>query len=357
MTTPTSPTRSSNPLQLPIDSPDAPPGLARLLCYGKPKTRKTWWAGTASQTHRVTILDGENGTGIWNQLPPNTRQRITRIPLTTQVNRPSMSMFCALLFTKQSFIWSLAEEREVSPSLATSHPDEWFIHVNLSALTHADVLILDSWTKLSGDTALQYMHENRINPFEGKKREFDHYGYQDLVLDAMLSNINCISAHLVVIGHEQYYKFEVKDGLVKKEINRVQIISSTGKHAAKLPAAIGDVLWFEAKGPGTNSAVGSIGATGSTTIYTGATEYRDGGARTIPPAKHEFPGWGWQEYCVAAGYRIPSPAERDAPNEAFVAKRGSEFGAPAASAKAAYANPQLTTSPAASKPTFLGLRK
>lgn len=357
-----SPTSTYNPLAL--EDASASNTLARVLCYGKPKTRKTWWAGTAAKTHRVTILDGENGTGIWSQLDAASRSRITRIPLATRANRPSMAMFIAHLLREQRFIWCLEEERAISAQ--HMRPERFYIEVDLNKLTDADVLVLDSWTRLAVDTGVQYMQQNNIDQFSGKKREFDHYGTQGIILDSILANVNCIPSHLVVIAHEHVSKIKIRDGAVETEITRMHVISSSSAHASKLPAALSDVLWFEAKSPDQNRKVGSN--LGTTMIYTGSTTYRDGGARTIPPAVHEFPEWDWEAYAKASNVRIPSQAELLEPQQAFRVWQGEEFsarngGTPASSAAPSVspASPTPLKAPSASsvsaKPTFAGFGK
>jgi hypothetical protein len=280
----------------------------RMMIYGKPKTRKTAWAGTAGETHRVTILDGENGTSIFKILPESTQKNIQRIPLAGKPNAPALAMFLSLLFRQQKFLWSLTEERLIEPAYVNS--DHHYIDVDLMRLTTDDVLVIDSWTKLSADSGLQYMIDKKIDPFSGKKKEFDFYGFQDLVLDAIMGAFNCLPCHLIIVAHEQFYVHKVKEGVIIKEITRQQVVSSTGKHAAKLPATVSDMLWFESVAPG------PLSPTGNTHIYTGASEYRDGGCRNLPAGEHMFDKFGFKDFCALAGIPPAKTLTRPKP-EAF----------------------------------------
>jgi hypothetical protein len=280
----------------------------RMLIYGAPKTRKTMWAGTAGETHRVTLLDGENGAGILNVLPETTRANIQRIPLAGKPMAPALVMFCSLLFKLQKFLWSITEERLIEPQHANS--GHHYINVNLQLLTTDDVLIIDSWTKIAADSGLQYMIDRNIDPFSGKKKEFDFYSFQDLVLDAIMASFNCLPCHLIVIGHEQFHTNEIREGLVSRKVTRQQIVSSSGKHAAKVPASISDMFWFQA------ADKTQFAPFGDTNIHTGSAEYRDGGCRNIPPSTHKLSEFKFKDFCKIAGIPPATTLTRPKP-EAF----------------------------------------
>ncbi len=301
------------PISLSLNNASAPKEPLRLMLYGKPKTRKTWWAGTAGATHRVIILDGENGTGILSNLPDTSRANITRIPLAGKPYNPAMALFCSLLFKKQQFLWDMINETQVANPHSVN-PAGVYLDVSLGNLNHNDVLVVDSWTKIASDSGLQYMIDNNIDPYAGDKKQFDYYGYQDLVLDAILQAMSCLPCHLVLIGHEQYYNHKIKEGLVTREITRLQLQSSTGKHAAKLPAYVSDLLWFE-----------SGASTKDTNIVTSSSDYRDGGARTVPPATHQFSTWQFKDYAKLAGIEPASVEALAAGQKGFTAYSGQEI--------------------------------
>lgn len=267
-------------------SEDIDPKRIRVGLYGKAKTRKTWWAGTAGECYRTTFLDGENGSTILSNLTPEQAAHVQIIPLAGKPNQPSMALFCSLLFKARSFLWDIKDERMVRPQ--DIRDDRNYLDVDINRLTLNDVLVFDSWTKIASDSGISYMLQKNIDPFDGKKKDFDFYGYQDLVLDAILNGINCLPCHIIIIGHQQQYEHKTKRGIVTEKENRTQMISSTGKHAGKIPAYISDLFYFEARAD-------------DTTIYTGADDFRDGGARTIAPASKSFNTWKFKDYAAEAG--------------------------------------------------------
>lgn len=272
----------------------------RCLVYGEAKSRKTWWAATAAETHRVTILDGDNNTNILNNLPEEWKPRVQKIPLAGQPNYPAMVIFLSSLFKLKDFLWDLDKEQVTPLSLVKT--DGRYLDVSLSRMSTDDVLIIDSWTKLCTDTGVQYATSKNIDPMAGKKKEFDFYGYQDLVLDAILGAMNCLPCHLIVTGHEQFYTTKVKDGVIEKDVTKLQLVSSTGKHAAKLPAHVSDVLWFKRDGEM------------KTMIETAGNEYRAGGCASLPPAKYDFDTWKFSDYAKLAGYEPAKSLEWPYPN-------------------------------------------
>lgn len=316
----------TNLLALPIDDENALPDPARLLLYGKPKSRKTWWAGTASKTHRVIFLDGENGTAILSNVPKEQRSRITRIPLGGNTGVPAMARFMALLFKERAFLWDVTLGEQCPVQARYIKEDHHYIEVNLDALTTDDVLVADSWTKLCQDVSMEYAIQNGIDftsgqigktAQSGKDDSMDYFRYMDTVLDRVLSLTNTVPCHMVMIGHEQFYTHQVKEGIVKKEFTRLQLVSSTGKHAAKMPANFGEVFWFKAEGPKTGFP------NGLTKIDTSCSEYRDGGGRRVKAGEHVFDDWQWEQYCKEAG--IPPAKNPDNQQQAFIGYTGKQI--------------------------------
>jgi hypothetical protein len=280
----------------------------RLMIYGAAKTRKTFWAGSAGETHRVTLLDGENGSKILQNLPATAQANIQRIPLAGKPMAPALCLFISLLFKVQKYLWSITEERIIEPR--NVNPDHHYINVDLSLLTTDDVLIVDSWTKIASDSAIQYMVDKNIDPFQGKKKEFDFYGYQDLVLDVLMGAFSCLPCHLIVIGHQEFHTSEVKEGFIIKKITRQQTVSSSGKHGAKIPRTISDVLWFE------GAEKSQFAPYGDTNIHTGGSEFRDGGCRSLAPAVYKFSEFKFKDFIKLANVPPASTLVRPKP-EAF----------------------------------------
>jgi len=269
----------------------------RVLIYGPAKSRKTWWAGTAGETHNVYLLNGDRNTGILNQLPENVHNNVHIIPIALNPNPTSTSflLFLTLLFEKQEFIFDYESGNEISFNKVKEDKD--YLCVDLSKLSRKDVLFIDSWTAVVKDVASEYQQANGINPFEGKltndKNKFSYFGYANLVLDNILSCINKLPCHVIMSGHQDDYEREVKEGAVTKKALITQVLSSSGNHASKLPAVLSDVLWFRHNKDATKTIIDSRPANN-----------RAGGAAKLRPDTFEFPSWTWKEYCREASVPV-----------------------------------------------------
>lgn len=299
------PSAMANPFLLDSQSDKAQEPV-RMLIYGQAKTRKTLFALTAGATHRVTILDGENGTGISRVLPDAIRANIQRIPLTGKPMSSSMVMFIAAMAMRGRFIWDIAAEEIIEP--AYIKPERYYIDVDISRLTLDDVVIVDSWTRITNDTGIEYMNKNKMDPFKGAKKERDFYGNQDLVLDKVSTALNALPCHLITIAHENLHTAEITTGGVKQSVTRQQILSSSGANAAKIPAAYSDVLWFEA------TPADYANALGETNIHTGAGINRVGGCREIDPGIHKFSKFKFKDYLEQAKIPTARTFERPYPD-------------------------------------------
>lgn len=317
-------TATYNPLALtqPANSSTIEP--LRILIYGKPKSRKTWWAGTASATHRVTLLDGENNSGILRLLPAEQQASIARIPLASKPNSAAFAAFTTAMFRHHRFLWSLDESRIIDKRhLNPSHDAMWFLDVDIYKLTTDDVIIIDSWTKLVADVTAQYAAENSVDIFAGERGKktqkggndaIDYFRVMDIALDAILGAMQSMPCHLILVGHQQDYEVEHKTPLGTKKANRIQVISGSGKHSAKIPAFLSDVLWFE-----TNDG----GAT--TTIHCGSDALRDGGGANVPPEKHQFPGWEFSSLLAATNKPAASSPRNPSQSPAFTPLTGAQI--------------------------------
>lgn len=285
---------------------------ARVMIYGKAKTRKTWWAGTAGATHNVTILDGDNGTGILQQLPPAYLNNINRVPLATDTDAVSMGLFLTLLFQKKTFIFSIEKQRDIAMQHikgGAGEEDEHklFLACDLTKLTTDDVLVIDNYSSIVKSVTRQFIIEQGIDPYDGKLMEkgdnkYAYFNYSNLVLDNILEGLNKLPCHVILIAHEDRYVHEYKEGMVTKKDTRLQVLSSSGNQAAKIPGSVGDILWAKH-----NSSLDK------TILSSKPSNDRDGGARRLPPADYEFPSWEWKDYAEIA--KLPAVKNIRSANE------------------------------------------
>ena len=242
-------------------------------------------------------------------------------------DKPAFAKFLALMFRNTAFLWDMNKHDMASNNPAYINPEGDYLFVRRDMLTPNDVVIIDSWTKLSQDCGLQYAVDNMIDPFSGdvgkkaqsgKEDSMDFYRYMDRVLDTILHGINTMNSHVIIIGHQQFYEHEVKEGIVKVKKNRLQVVSSTGKHGAKLPGAVSDVLWFEPKQDSDPTKL-------TTTIHGEAGEWRDGGGRTIPPLAYDFKNFKWIDFCNTGQIPLPSVVPSFEENNPFQYYKGEDL--------------------------------
>jgi hypothetical protein len=292
------------------DNRDPNQDPARVLVYGTPKTRKTWWASTAAETHNVYLLNGDRNTGILRNLPEAMQENVHLIPVALNPSPTSSTFlkFLTLMFEKQDFIYDYETDNEIP--LAKVKDNETYLACNLSLLSKRDVLLLDGWTAIVKDVASEYMIDHNINAWAGSMQsnknnnKYSYFAYSGLVLDNVLQGVNKLPCHVIMTAHQDEYERDVKENGISKKKTITQILSSSGNQAAKIPAVLGDVLWFKHSKDATKTIIDSR-----------PDNDRAGGGARLRPATFEFPEWTWKDYCKEANVGIENNllAENDIP--------------------------------------------
>ena len=298
------------------NNPNSKP--ARVLCYGAAKTRKTWWAGTAGATHQTWLLDGdgEDGAGILKNLPDSSLQNINHIPLKGTKNLANFILFITALAKERQIFWDIKDSRLVGfNKISLLADDKEYYVCDCTNLSEKDVVIIDSWTGLVHAMTISYAELRGIDLLEddlgrttkgGGTDKMDYYGYAQRVLDYTLELISSLPCHVILIGHAAFYENEYKKGSMTVKDSKLQVISSSGPHGAKIPSRFGDVLWFE------NSHKEP-----KTLIHAEAERYREGGCRRLSPVTHEFPSWEFKDYLAEAQVSTPNISQ---PSDPFITK-------------------------------------
>lgn len=265
-----------------LDAALAEAGLARIMLYGPAKMRKTWWATSAAELgYNVILLDLDYGFHVTRNLSPAARKRIfhfdMRAPVETYRN-------CAALFLLQLFQSGVAYYDEGARQYVAQtrlDPERTYVRFDLTKLGPRDVVILDSWTAFF--TQLVCADRNIIDPAAITKLEWDEYAKFRLALDHFLNNMARLESHFICIGHEDEWAKRKPDAPAKAkpedaiERIRTQIASVSRSHAATMPKAFTDVLYFMAP----NAMQG-------TQISTKGTMDFDAGSRSLPPSVTKF---------------------------------------------------------------------
>lgn len=250
--------------------------LFRVLAFGPPKARKTWWAARAAECgFNVIILDGDDGSHIVNPgtISADALKRIGIVQCADVGSKPVFWPVINRFFKRERF--ALDEvSRDIRLSPQGCNLDHSHVVFDASKLTKNDVLVIDSWTALSASVRLTNAIQMRIELDDGEKVERELYGTDFNVLNWVLQQFKGLSCHLIIIGHEVNWEKRTPDGKTILE-QRKQLISSSGNQAKRIPAYMSDVLYFQ--------IVGS-----DTRILTSADKEREGGCRIIPPGTYFF---------------------------------------------------------------------
>lgn len=287
------------------NNPQAEP--CRVLCFGPAKTRKTWWAGTAAAAgFNLTIIDGENGTGILKQLPKSALPNIQRVAVNQSTTGSTMAAFLMLMLEHQEFVYCPRTRKKMA--LGGLKDEQQYYVVDLNLFTQSDVLLIDSWTQIIRDITEDFKDLNNLDVFEGKiaatsssgkEDKFAYFNYCNLVLDTIVSRLNGLPCHVIMTAHRDFYTHEVREGASKRDETHVQVLSTSGNQAAKVPAAFGDVIYFELANDGMHS-----------TLSTKGSKTRISGGRRVAPKEEKFPAWDFAAYAKEAD--LPPPTTRDA---------------------------------------------
>lgn len=272
----------------------------RIFAFGQEKAKKTWWAMKAAEKgFNVVVLDGDGGSHIAINLPTDARGRIGVVDLTqTNSNIPFPQFLAMFLRENNSFVWDLQDKRAV---LGKKDPTHAHLLIDANKLTQNDWVVVDSHTAAAVDVRHQYAKDHRIDMTDGKKTEWDGYGFEGNFLTWYITRLKTLNCPVTVIGHETVYEKRAKD---QKTIlsQKTQPISSSGPHATTLGKNFTDILYFQRM------------SDAAFYIHTGGTEDRVGGGRLMKPQNMKWddcPPWLFTE---ALGIK-PDPNIK---SEAFV---------------------------------------
>lgn len=247
----------------------------RIMEFGRPKLKKTWWAMQAAAAgFNVLLLDGDKGAGIVKQVDSSIRRRLRIIECADKLNVPVFADFITRFLAGHTIRWDDTDNK-VIPTIQVPKPDHAHFIIDATKLTLNDVVVLDSWSALVVSYTWQYFMENGLDLNKEPKDKWGNFRYSDRMLNWVLSAIKALPCHVIVIAHEMTNEetepVKNQEGKVEKiltgEVN-IQADSSSRNHGGKLPKHFSDILYFYKKG---------------THIYidTRAIEGRDGGSRLI----------------------------------------------------------------------------
>jgi len=263
--------------------------LLRVLIYGNPKTKKTWWAGAAAEHgFNILMLDGDDSWHILRNLSSEAQQRIQVINFKDERGRPIFAEALARLLKDGKLIWDEKEKKSAKLS-----PNENCININLDVLDDTSILLVDSWTSLVTSLLLQYARENLIDLSVAEEGDdkWGYYRWAGALASWMLVQLKGLNCHVIVTGHTDVYEKRSKDQK-RVEWTKRQIKSTSGPHAMQIGDKFSDILYFYKKG-----TAYKISASGN--------EDAEGGSRLVAPKENNWDDLQFIHLCKIIGAKIP----------------------------------------------------
>lgn len=276
--------------------------LLRIMVYGEEKCKKSWWSLLcAQQGYNPIHLDLDDTLALYNVLPPVVSERATRLLLKDKEDRPvGWEFLTQFLDAKKPWIWDETRQIPVLTNSAVKIENvNWLI--DRSKLTNRDVLIIDNWTRTMESGAFKFNIDNKINPSDALKKEWEGYRWLGDAGTFKMQQLRALPCHVIVIGHVQPYekiKTENVNGRLVQttEWTRIQPKSASGRHAWLLGGYFDDVYRFFRMGT-------------AYMIDTGGDTLTMGGSRIVKAEKVSWDKWQFKNVCEAAGLPIYNPAE------------------------------------------------
>lgn len=259
--------------------------LARIMIYGAPKTRKTWWAiGAATAGFNTILLDGDDGHHIVSQIPDEARQRIGILKLVDDFDNAHFYNFLVRLSRGKDF----AINETTRKAVIANQPKQWkdedpHVLVRPKHLTRNDVIIIDSWTALCSSMSRHYNKANQVVDIDAEKQEWDDYAWAKRFSSKLLSYLHALPCHVVVICHSHIYEKYEGQGRNRKLISQTeQPVSYSGPQGAILAKEFSDILYTYMDHMKNNK------------ISTRKLHDRAGGSRTFAPQEYKWEELDWQ---------------------------------------------------------------
>jgi len=274
--------------------------LVRALLYGAPGTKKTWWAGRAAEAgFNVILLDADDGWHIWKNIGDGFKHKLKVLDIVDTFDEPKACVFMTMFLKGDSFIWDENKKRQALTKNSI-RPDHDYTFVDAKQLTPNDVLVIDSWTKLTESIGLRYAVENGIDLSDATKPQWEGYRWSGALASWMLQKLHALPCHVIVIGHEQNYekRKEVTDERGRKqqivEWAKTQVISTSGPHSQKLGVDFSELYYFYRQ----SASVVKIDTKGD--------KDRDGKSRLIEPGYYRWEELQFKDIVEKANLKRPN---------------------------------------------------
>ena len=227
-----------------------------FLIYGKPRTKKTWWAIKFAEAgfNIIHLCMDVGGYNIVKQISEEARNRIYIVDISDTLDRPVAPLFFNKLLKEEydeqrvlkpsKFYWN-ENNKTIIPTIGGLKADNSYVEIDIRKITKNEIIIIDSWTafiwSLQWYYAIKTNFDFSVPPPEWEIRS--EFGWTRQFATWAYKQLQSLPCHLIIIAHEDRYEKRklVKDertGKNKEEIEwvKTQIKSTSGNHATQMPA-------------------------------------------------------------------------------------------------------------------------
>lgn len=238
--------------------------LVKALILGDPKAGKSEWAAKAAEAgFNVLYFDGDVAAQTIASLSPEAKHRIFYLDCGDKLDGgidPRMIETVAEFFTSAKFMWNDSKQKVYSRAKDPHDPESgacldeiW--EFRPGKLDQNWVFVLDSWTTLSYSAMLAKALDQGISLADIEKAERSLYQGVGNRLTNMLSTIQKMPCHVIVIGHPaQYEKSRSPEGQTVKQVKETDKIiewtkmipkSSSNPHGLTMGKFFSDIGWID----------------------------------------------------------------------------------------------------------------
>lgn len=186
-------------------------GPQSVMVYGPPKSGKTWLVSQLVKKYNLIWIDVEKGyQTLFSSVPEEFQENINLILVRDTQEIPNAIRTVGHLFCENRTQKVCLEHGVVSCTECTRNKAETQ-EINLYDLGREHIVVVDSLTQLS-DSALAHAL-GKVGIFDKKKAEYDHWDRQGLLLKNILTAMQRLPCHVVMISHEE--ELEQEDGTKK----------------------------------------------------------------------------------------------------------------------------------------------
>ena len=315
----------------------------RIMCYGGPQTRKTWWAGTiAAAGYNVLFADSDGNADTLRLLPPEVQARIYYVNIQDRVDEAVAALFWTLLL-RHHHIWYHESNRR---GLLAEHGGATHIDIRDWGMSH--VIVCDSYSSLVNSVQQQFAIENNIDLADAERQEWPGYGWCGRLLTWMLDAMGELPCHIICTAHAVHYEKKKREYDERgRQVERIEFVrrqpySSSYPHGMTVCREFGETYYFNQ-------------LPGATMIEPFGHSLADGGSRSLPRKALK-----WEEFTAPIAFQklgTPPAAEQPPPDFPVSNKPSIKDGLHTLQARTAIGPPAATPIKAnvAPQPTQTGL--